>query len=99
MSIAQTVQDLFRQSKQEWLDGARATARKLLRNNYAITIEDVLEQYKFPKYLHRNTIGSVFKHSDFTTIGFVPSRRTVSHGRYIRQWTLANPIETEQDCE
>lgn len=93
------IQDLFRKSKQEWLDGARTKAINLLRNRTYVTIEDVLEQYPFPKYLHHNTIGSVFKHGDFTPVGYTSSRRAVSHGRTIRQWTMTHPIELERDCE
>ncbi len=98
---AHTIQDLFRQSKTDWLDGARAVAIKLLKNRHTITIEDVLAEYKLPKYLHHNTIGSVFQDDHFMPIGYVPSRRRVSHGRVIRQWTLNEKyiVDGEVDCE
>ncbi len=85
-----TVQDLFRVSKREWIDGARKAAKDLLRDNYSITIEDVLEAWPLPGYLHRNTIGSVFKDQDFRSIGFERSIRRVCHGRIIRRWRLAH---------
>lgn len=83
-----SMQDLFRKSKQEWLDEARAAARRLLMSRYSITIEDVLEVCPRPTYLHRNTTGSVFNDNDFTPVSYAPSRRTVSHGRTVRTWTF-----------
>lgn len=83
-----TINDLFKQSKQEWLDEARDTARKIGATKSTFTIEDVLLACPLPKYLHHNTIGSVFKHEDFKSVGFAPSRRPAMHGRVVRKWTL-----------
>lgn len=101
MNQPQTVPDLFRQTKADWVNGARTVAIRLLRKRHTITIEDVLAEYKFPKYLHRNTIGSVFQDGHFIPVGYVPSRRRVSHGRTIRQWTLNDKyiVEKEGYCE
>ncbi|RYF29596.1 MAG: hypothetical protein EOO17_00840 [Chloroflexi bacterium] len=102
MANPQTVPDLFQQSKTEWLDGARAVAIRLLRKSkHVITIEDVLAEYKFPKYLHRNTIGSVFNDDHFVSVGFTRSRRSVSNGRVIQQWSLSDKYaaDSEVDCE
>lgn len=99
--IPQTVPDLFNQSREQWLEGARHTARKLLRHKYRITIEDVLEIYPRPKYLHRNTTGSVFKSEVFQPIGYTLARKPSSHKRVIRLWTLADMYadEYERDCD
>lgn len=90
-----TVQDLFSKTKQEWLEGARDKARELLLTKPCVTIEDVLEVYPRPNYLHRNITGSVFKDSDFQPIGHKASHRSVSHGRYIRTWVLRDPEPLE----
>lgn len=82
-----TVNDLFQQSKTDWLKEARDTARKLLRTRHHITIEDVLEITPLPKYLHRNTIGAVFNNEDFRAVGYTKSRRTAMHSRTIKMWS------------
>lgn len=101
MKNPQTMPDLFQQTKADWLDGARATAIRLLRKRHTITIEDVLAEYKFPKYLHRNTIGAVFQEKHFVSVGFIKSNRRVSRGRVIQKWTLSDKYatESEADCE
>lgn len=93
--MSKTVNDLFRQSKQDWLEEARQSARKLLSVRYSITIEDVLEVTPLPRYLHHNTIGRVFSNEDFKAIGYTPSRRTAMHGRVVRLWTSTLPSERE----
>ena len=93
--MTNTVNDLFKKTKAEWLTKARETASKLLEDQYAITIEDVLEVTPLPKYLHRNTIGNVFKTDDFKPIGWLPSKRTAMHGRPVRNWTMK--LESDRD--
>lgn len=97
----QTVPDLFQETKKSWLDGARATARRLLKTRSRITIEDVLKEYPLPRYLHHNTIGSVFQDKMFEANGFTISQRPISHGRAIRWWTLNDKYRNESvlDCE
>lgn len=97
----QTIQDLFQVTREQWLEGARLTARKLLRYRSKITIEDVLEIYPRPKYLHRNTTGSVFKYEAFQPIGYTMAKKPTSHGRVIRLWTLSDIYadEYERDCD
>lgn len=88
--------DIFALEKKRWLEDARATARKLLQLQYTITIEDVLEACPLPKFLHRNTIGGVFRDDDFTPVTWRPSRRPASHSRYVRAWTLSKPVHLPQ---
>ena len=101
MNTPLTVPDLFQQTRAGWIDGARAVAIKKLRNQMKITIEDVLEVYKLPNYLHRNTIGRVFQDDHFVSVGFTRSRRRISNGRVIQQWALSDKYatDTEVDCE
>lgn len=88
------IQNLFGQSREDWLDSCRDTARKLLRTRLTITIEDVLEVCPRPNYLHRNTTGKVFQDKDFKAVGFRAARKASSHGRTIRVWGLKNPEST-----
>lgn len=101
MNNPQTVQDLFNKTRDQWLNGARVVAKNLLKTRHTITIEDVLELYPRPKYLHRNTTGSVFKDEWFTPIGYTLSKRTISHKRVIRLWGLSEQFanDVEVDCE
>lgn len=96
--LAATIPQLFQDTKREWLIGARITAKRLLKTKPRITIEDVLAVYPLPKYLHRNTIGNVFRDRDFQSVGFTKSRRAVSRGRWIMYWTLSYDDVVEQDC-
>lgn len=97
----QTVPDLFQRTREQWLNGARKVAYNLLQTRHTVTIEDVLELYPRPKYLHRNTTGSVFKDPWFQPLGYVTSRRTISHGRVIRTWGLSDQFidKLTQDYE
>lgn len=88
MKTQQTTQDLFRRSKQEWLEEARETARQLLKKRYSITIEDVLRETPRPQYISPKAIGGVFQHPDFVAVAFVFSKRAISHSRVIRAWKL-----------
>lgn len=89
----QTVPDLFHRTREQWLSGARKVAYNLLQTRHTVTIEDVLELYPRPNYLHRNTTGSVFKDNWFQPVGFTISKRAISHGRVIRQWALSDQYE------
>jgi hypothetical protein len=97
----QTAQDLFNTTREQWLEGARHAARKLLRLRSKITIEDVLELYPRPKYLHRNVTGRVFRSEMFQPIGYTTAKKPSSHGRVLRIWTLSDMYADElgQDCE
>lgn len=81
-----TVQSLFQKSSQEWLEDARRTAGELLETKPFVTIDDVLEVCPRPQWVHRNTVGSVFKDEGFRVAGFVKSRGARAHGRIICRW-------------
>lgn len=42
--MARTVNDMFKAEKIKWLEDARATARRLLKTQQYVTIEDVLKK-------------------------------------------------------
>lgn len=88
MAKTKTMADLFKQQRSEWLDSARATAKKLLRGKYFITIEDVLAINPRPQFVHRNTTGLVFNHSDFVNFGMARSTRPAMNGRMIMRWRI-----------
>lgn len=85
-----TVQDMFRYSKAEWLDEARYKARKLLERQLYITASDVLLVCPLPAHLHRNTIGMLFRHPDFTLISYTKSRTRSRHGGVVGMWRLTH---------
>lgn len=86
--MSATIRDLFRKSKESWLEDARAAAIKLLKRRPYITIDDVTKEVPLPSYLHKNTVGGVFQTPDFKAVGFTVSTRPVAHGRVIRKWAL-----------
>lgn len=98
---AQTMQDLFSTTREQWLEGARHAARQLLRRKANITIEDVLDIYPRPKYLHRNVTGRVFQGTMFSPVGYTSAKKLSSHGRVIRVWAFSDAYsnEAESDCE
>jgi len=89
----QTAQDLFQSSREQWLTIARRVALDLLKTRHTITIEDVLDISPRPKYLHRNTTGSVFKDERFSPVGYTTSKRLISHSRVIRLWGVSDQFE------
>lgn len=100
MKNPQTMQDLFSITRDDWLEGARVTARRLLRERMKITIEDVLDVFPRPKYLHRNITGSVFQHEAFQAIGYTNAKKPSSNGRVIRFWSLSDKYANEiVDCD
>ena len=91
----QTIQQRFNLDREQWLNGARKVAFNLLQTRHTVTIEDILELYPRPKYLHRNTTGSVFNNEWFQPIGYTQSKRKQSHGRVIRLWSLSDQFENK----
>lgn len=85
--------DLFRDQAKDWVEGARAAAKQLLRTNQTVTIEDVLHVYPRPEYVNRNITGVVFRHPDFIAVGYMNSRRRISRGNIIRTWRLRELAE------
>ena len=80
--------DIFAKEKQAWLETARAEARRLLRKNYEITIEDVLAEVPLPDYLNRNTIGHVFLSPEFKKVGYTTAKHAAANHRVIAKWKM-----------
>lgn len=80
--------DLLQKERDNWLDEARAAAKRLLKKRAYVTIEDVLKICPRPTYIHRNTTGNVFRDDDFTAFGWAPSKRPLMNGRQVRLWRL-----------
>ena len=84
-----TMQDMFRGERETWLEDARTVASRMIEEGgVPITIEDVLKECPKPSYIHRNTVGAVFRSPAFKAVGWTPSKRTAMNGRYVRKWSL-----------
>lgn len=77
------------------VQAARRVAREMMANG-PVTIEDVCDRmaaenwpvWAGSKDAPKNWKGSVFNDPCFVCVGSVPSRKTSSHGRHVRQWAL-----------
>lgn len=87
-----TVPDLFKAQRHEWLEECRTEARRLLtaRPGREITVEDVLELCPRPTYIHRNSIGGIFRDDDFRSSGWTQARKASSNKRWIMKWRLSD---------
>jgi hypothetical protein len=83
-----TINSLFEQTKESWLEEARGVARKLLASKPYITIDDVTAECPLPGYLHKNSIGGVFQTKDFRVVGYGLSTKPSRNGGLIRKWAL-----------
>lgn len=81
------IQDMFQDSREQWLLECRKTARELLKTNDSITIEDVTKIMPRPTFLHRNLAGRVFN-DEFEAIGFSKALHKEAKGRWIRTWRM-----------
>ena len=87
-----TVKDLFYREREAWLTQARLIAIKLLKKKRTITVEDVLKRHERPDYVHRNTVGQIFRTKDFRPCGWSPSKRPAMNGRQVRVWRLKGSL-------
>lgn len=72
----------------DWLKVARNEAVRIIRDKGYCTSDDIHERCEIPPWLHRNTMGAVFKDKRFTFSGFTISRRPEARGRTIRRYKL-----------
>lgn len=80
---------LFTKEKQEWIEEAREAMVYLLQTGSSyVTSDDIHRMCPLPRYLHKNTMGSVFNSRDFRSVGYTKSRRPSANGRVIQQWVL-----------
>ena len=78
-------------SRKELLCAARMFAHAIAQKRGSVTIDDVMDaitEQGFAPEDMGNASGSVFRSTDWTCIGWEPSRRASNHARYIRRWRL-----------
>ena len=89
--VPQTTKSLFDVTAKMWLEQARRIAERKLRatdNVFAITVEDVMEDFPLPKYLSRNTIGQIFHDRRFRPFGTTVAKHWAARNHIIRTWIL-----------
>jgi len=92
--MVQTQLGFMEETKTNYLDEARATAKRLLRSRMSVTTDDIWEHFPPPKIVNAKIMGQVFRHPDFKATGqFVATRRASSHGRYIQKFELKNSYD------
>jgi hypothetical protein len=81
----------------DWLDLARAHARRIAREQGEVTIDDVRAHCPPPEGCDPRIMGSVFSQREFERFDFRSSRRQACHGRPIGVFRLrrntAQPLE------
>ena len=77
-------------SNQVYLAKARQAAHKLAQQKGFVTSDDVVNVVGMPNA--PSVVGSIFKGSGVTRIGYTPSTRTSTHGREIGVWRLKSKL-------
>ena len=77
-------------SNQVYLAKARQAAHKLALQKGFVTSDDVVNVVGMPSA--PSLVGSIFKGSNFTRIGYTPSTRSSTHGRDIGVWRLKSKL-------
>jgi hypothetical protein len=78
-----------KETQTQYIDDARAVARKLLNNRAYVTTDDVWAHCPPPRFINSKIMGQIFRSPDFKSIGWTRTRRASSHGRAIQMFTLA----------
>ena len=72
---------------QDWLMDARRAAIAICAGSGRVTSDQVLKLTgPLPTHLHPNTMGAIFKGSDWTVIGYRMSSRPSRHAARIGIW-------------
>jgi hypothetical protein len=80
---------LFEQRRGDWIEAARAAARRIAAERGQVTIDDVRAVCPPPEGADPRIMGSVFaRKSEFLRIGFAASGRDACHGRMISVFRL-----------
>jgi hypothetical protein len=74
------------QNSRDYVEQARATARKLIRKHGYCTSDMVKRALPVPNYLHPAIIGHVFLGNHFKRIGLVRGHENKGGGRIIWKW-------------
>lgn len=72
----------------EWLELARAVAKRLCTERVVATIDDIRQHCPLPEGLPSNLYGRVFQTDSFDAIGRLASPRGKSRGRLVIVYTL-----------
>jgi hypothetical protein len=78
----QIVLPLFEEHRSDWLENARAAARRLARTRREITINDVRAECPPPDHIDPRVMGAVFRPAkDWQLVRYERSNRTTCHNR------------------
>jgi hypothetical protein len=80
--------DLFEATRGDYLESARAAARKLLVSKYWITIDDVRKVCPPPEGVDPRVMGAVFNKADYESLGWINSTRPECHRRPVQRFRL-----------
>jgi len=84
----QQAMDLFEKERSEFLEYCRWVARKIVRDQDTITIDDVRSQVELPLNIDGRVFGAVFNRDEWEKIGYAQTKRQSSHGRPIAVFKL-----------
>lgn len=84
----QGVLPLFERKSPNWIDDARAAARKLGANGKVVTIDDVRGVLPPPEGTDPRVMGAVFSKREWECLGYRQSTRKECHGRPVAIWRL-----------
>jgi hypothetical protein len=87
-SRGKNVMELFRQSRQDYLEQAREVAIRLCRENGSATVDEVRKELPIPSYIKPSVMSGVFIYKYFTPIRYEKSTRAVCGFRPIVRWKL-----------
>lgn len=80
---------LFEETREAWLERARATARELASGGRSITIDDVREKCPPPEGVDPRVMGAVFRPiKDWEVVGYERSSRASCHNRPVARHRL-----------
>lgn len=88
--IRQTVLDLFRTEKEEWLARARQEAQRIAHESGEVCADDIHQALPVPKGIDPRIMGKVFVNMRF--VRFQKSKRAECHHRIIGVFTNNNKI-------
>ena len=82
----------FEAMRSEWLEGARAVARRLGADG-AVTVNDVRRLCPLPPGIDPRVMGAVFNKSEWVCVGYKRSSRSTCHNRPIGTFVLRDPLK------
>lgn len=80
---------LFEETRADWLERARATARQIAAQRGQVTINDVRDECPPPEDVDPRVMGAVLRAPAFKVVGYVRSSRADCHNRPIAVFALA----------